>query len=119
VEQIGSGGFSGGLFGADAKRRVKLSRLVNHAIFYNRVDVADVAHLFGGIAIDENHVRILPRSDGTEVLIEVHDLSGFDGGDAENFRCGNSGFCVDLQFTIQGIAVAFVGPGDDLNATVL
>ena len=114
LEQFASGGFSGGLFGADAKRRVKLSRLVNHAIFDNRVYVADVAHLSGGVAIDENHVGTLARSDGTEVVIEVHDLRGFDGGDAENFGCGNSGFGVNLQFTIQGIAIALIGPSDDL-----
>ena len=91
--------------------------------FPNGYDIARLANIHGGVAIDEQQVRSLAGGD-LAAIVEVKDGGGSGRGGVQGFGGGEAGAHQQLQFPVDAGAlrsarVAGVGAGEDRNMCCL
>ena len=77
-------------------------RVIADSVLEHRLDVLDVFDLLGGIALDQNEVRILAGCEGTDAILLAEIGRAIRGPDLDGFNRGESGF--DQQFYFALIA---------------
>ena len=103
----------------DTQRAIKLRHLEHNAVFHHSLHAPDIADMRGRIAIDQDYVSELARSDGAEFGIALDHARCSQRGQLQHFRRGNAGFLIKLEFAMEGKAGIGVRSGNNGNAGII
>ena len=108
-----------GLLRAHPECRPNFGRIHHGPALDHRVELADVADVRRGIAIDQDEVGQFPGRDRAEFVVALHHLCSGQSSHAQYLGRGDSGLIVDFQFAMQRVSRALVGAGHNCDAVVI
>ena len=103
----------------DSEFGVEFGGFVEDSVFDDQLGLADVADVFGRVAVDKNQVGQFAGSDRTQVFIHAHDFGGTERRVLENLGGGDAGLVVEFEFVKESESCHGVGAGFDLDSRAI